>query len=131
VKTDAKILLVDHLAAMRWVMANLLHELGLEQIEHAEDGEKALAQLQQGGFDLLITDWNMPGMDGLTLLKRVREDNELSGLPVLMVASETRRNKIVEAIELGVDGYIVKPFTGPKLKAALEKILEGNWVDVD
>ncbi len=128
--TNAKILLVDHLAAMRWVIANLLREIGFERVEHAGDGQTALALLKGGGFDLMITDWNMPGMDGFTLLKTVREDGALSGLPVVMVASETRRSRILEAIELGVEGYIVKPFTAQKLKAVLEKILAGNWIDV-
>lgn len=128
--TGAKILVVDHFPAMRWVMVSFLRELGFETIEQADDGQAALGRLKQGGFDLMITDWNMPGMDGLSLLKTVREDRGLASLPVVMVANETRRARILEAVELGVDGYIVRPFTAQKLKTVLERILQGNWIDV-
>lgn len=128
--TNAKILVVDHFAAMRWVIGNLLRELGFSQIEQAADAEGALACLRAGGFDLMVTDCNLPGMDGFALLKGVREDTAFNGLSVVMIASESRRSKILEAVELGVDGYIVKPFTARKLKAVLEKLLQENWIDV-
>ena len=80
--------------------------------------------LQSGGFDFLVTDWNMPGMTGIELLKAVRADEKLKGLPVLMLTAEAKRDQIVEAAQLGVNGYVVKPFTAAALKEKIEKIFE-------
>lgn len=117
-----KILVVDDFATMRRILKHLLGEIGLNDVVEAEDGASALARLRSGGFDLVITDWNMPGMSGLELLKAIRAEPETARLPVLMVTAEAKRNQIVEAAEAGVNGYIVKPFTSQTLKDKLTKI---------
>jgi two-component system chemotaxis response regulator CheY len=102
---------------------NLLQELGYANIEEADDGATALPMLQAGNFDFLITDWNMPTMPGLALLKAVRADPKLAKIPVLMVTAEAKREQIVEAAQAGVSGYIIKPFTAATLSEKLGKIL--------
>ncbi len=119
-----KILVVDDFSTMRRIIKNLLKELGFKHIEEADDGSTALPKLREGDFDLLITDWNMPGMQGIDLLKAVRADPKLARLPVLMVTAESKREQIVEAAQAGVNGYIVKPFTAATLKEKLERIFE-------
>ncbi|MGD8208131.1 MAG: chemotaxis response regulator CheY [Chromatiales bacterium] len=119
-----KILIVDDFSTMRRIIKNLLTELGFTNTAEADDGNTALPMLQGGGFDFLITDWNMPNMPGIDLLKAVRADGKLSGLPVLLVTAEAKREQIVEAAEAGVNGYIVKPFTAETLKEKIEKIFE-------
>lgn len=119
-----KILVVDDFSTMRRIIRNLLRELGFENISEADDGSTALPALRRGGFDLLITDWNMPGMTGLELLEGVRSDPELATLPVLMVTAEAKREQIIAAAQAGVNGYIVKPFTASTLKEKLQKIFE-------
>ncbi len=124
-----KILIVDDFSTMRRIIKNLLRDLGFNNVEEADDGATALPKLKKGGFDFLVTDWNMPGMPGIELLKAVRADPELNTLPVLMVTAEAKREQIVEAAEAGVNGYVVKPFTAVNLKEKIEKIferLEGN-----
>ena len=117
-----KILIVDDFATMRKIIKNLLRDLGFENTEEADDGATALPKLQTGNFDFLITDWNMPGMKGVDLLKAVRADEKLKTLPVLMVTAEQRREQIVEAAQAGVNGYVVKPFTAAMLKEKIESI---------
>ena len=117
-----KILVVDDFATMRKIIKNLLRDLGFENTEEADDGATALPKLQAGNFDFLITDWNMPGMKGVDLLKAVRADENLKTLPVLMVTAEQRREQIVEAAQAGVNGYVVKPFTAAVLKEKIESI---------
>ena len=95
---------------------------GLFRIEEADDGKTALPMLQNGDFDFVITDWNMPGMQGIDLLKTVRADARLSKLPVLMLTAEAKREQIVEAAQAGVNGYVIKPFTAATLKEKLDKI---------
>lgn len=119
-----KILIVDDFSTMRRIIKNLLRDLGFNNTQEADDGNTALPILQAGGIDFLITDWNMPGMQGIDLLKAVRADAELSTLPVLMVTAETKREQIIEAAQAGVNGYIVKPFTAATLKEKIEKIFE-------
>lgn len=119
-----KILIVDDFSTMRRIIKNLLRDLGFTNTSEADDGITALPMLQGGGFDLLITDWNMPGMQGIDLLKNVRADENLVDLPVLMVTAEQKREQIVEAAQAGVNGYVVKPFTAQTLKEKLEKIYE-------
>jgi two-component system chemotaxis response regulator CheY len=111
-----KILIVDDFSTMRRIIKNLLRDLGFNNTQEADDGLTALPILQAGGIDFLITDWNMPGMQGIDLLKTVRADENLSTLPVLMVTAETKREQIIEAAQAGVNGYIVKPFTAATLK---------------
>jgi two-component system chemotaxis response regulator CheY len=119
-----KILIVDDFSTMRRIIKNLLRDLGFNNTQEADDGLTALPILQAGGIDFLITDWNMPGMQGIDLLKTVRADENLSTLPVLMVTAETKREQIIEAAQAGVNGYIVKPFTAATLKEKIEKIFE-------
>ncbi|MCK4708926.1 MAG: chemotaxis response regulator CheY [Gammaproteobacteria bacterium] len=121
---NMKILIVDDFSTMRRIIKNLLRDLGFNDTTEADDGQTALPMLQTGKFDFLVTDWNMPGMDGLTLLKTVRADEKLKGLPVLMVTAEAKREQIVEAAQAGVNGYVVKPFTAVTLKEKIEKIFE-------
>lgn len=121
---DMKILVVDDFSTMRRIIKNLLRDLGFTNTTEADDGSTALPMLQKGDFDFLVTDWNMPGMQGIDLLKAVREDPELASLPVLMVTAESKRDQIVEAAQAGVNGYIVKPFTAQTLKEKIEKIFE-------
>ncbi|MFN3919292.1 MAG: chemotaxis response regulator CheY [Methylohalobius sp.] len=119
-----KILVVDDFSTMRRIIKNLLRELGFTNIAEADDGQTALPKLKAGDFDLLITDWNMPGMSGIDLLRAVRADEKLANLPVLMVTAEARRDQIIAAAQAGVNGYIIKPFTAATLKEKLEKIFE-------
>lgn len=119
-----KILIVDDFSTMRRIIKNLLRDLGFTNTQEADDGNTALPMLKKGGFDFLVTDWNMPGMTGIELLQAVRADPELSSLPVLMVTAEAKREQIIRAAEAGVNGYIVKPFTANTLKEKIEKIFE-------
>ncbi|MBK1721299.1 chemotaxis response regulator CheY [Thiocystis violacea] len=119
-----KILIVDDFSTMRRIIKNLLRELGFNNTMEADDGSTALPMLKNGGFDFLVTDWNMPNMEGIALLKAVRADPMLKSLPVLMVTAEAKRDQIVEAAQAGVNGYIVKPFTAETLKEKIDKIFE-------
>ncbi len=119
-----KILIVDDFSTMRRIVKNLLRDLGFTNTHEADDGSTALPMLQQGDFDFLVTDWNMPGMEGIELLKRIRADEKLKSLPVLMVTAEAKREQIIEAAQAGVNGYVVKPFTAGTLKEKLDKIFE-------
>ena len=119
-----KILVVDDFATMRRIIKNLLRDLGFTNTKEADDGNSGLPMLQAGNFDFLITDWNMPGMTGLDLLKAVRSDPKLSKLPVLMVTAESKRDQIIEAAQAGVNGYVVKPFTAGTLEEKISKIFE-------
>ncbi len=119
-----KILIVDDFSTMIRIVKNLLRDLGFNNTSEADDGQTALPMLKSGSFDFLVTDWNMPGMDGLALLKEVRADENLSDMPVLMVTAEAKREQIVVAAEAGVNGYVVKPFTAITLKEKINKIFE-------
>jgi two-component system chemotaxis response regulator CheY len=119
-----KILVVDDFSTMRRIIKNLLRELGFNNTIEADDGRTALPILQAGGIDFLVTDWNMPGMQGIDLLKAVRADAKLSSIPVLMVTAETKREQIMIAAQAGVNGYVVKPFTAGTLKDKIDKIFE-------
>ncbi|MDO6568416.1 chemotaxis response regulator CheY [Alteromonas sp. 1_MG-2023] len=119
-----KILVVDDFSTMRRIIKNLLKDLGFANIQEADDGNTALPMLQQGDFDFVVTDWNMPGMQGIDLLRAIRADDKLKHLPVLMVTAEAKKEQIVAAAQAGVNGYVVKPFTAATLKEKLEKIFE-------
>jgi len=119
-----KILIVDDYSTMRRIIKNVLHEIGYDNTDEADDGKTALPMLQGGGYDFLITDWNMPGMQGIDLLKAVRANDKTAKLPVLLVTAEAKREQIVQAAEAGVNGYIVKPFTPETLKEKISKIFE-------
>ena len=116
------ILVVDDFSTMRRIVKNLLVEIGFSNIEEADDGKTALPILENGGIDFLVTDWNMPGMAGIDLLKAVRANPALSSLPVLMVTAEAKREQIMEAAEAGVNGYVVKPFTAETLQEKVDKV---------
>ena len=115
-------LVVDDFSTMRRIIKNLLHDLGYANVAEADDGTTALPLLKDGNFDFLITDWNMPGMPGLELLKQVRADARLGKMPVLMLTAEAKREQIVEAAQAGVSGYVIKPFTAATLKEKIDKI---------
>lgn len=126
--SECQFLVVDDFSTMRRIVANLLKELGYGKIKEAEDGEKALRLLNAGEHDapinFVVTDWNMPVMDGLHLLQKIREDRNLCHLPVLMVTAEAKKENIIAAAQAGADGYIVKPFTAATLKEKLDKIMQ-------
>jgi two-component system chemotaxis response regulator CheY len=121
--TALRFLVVDDFSTMRRIVKNFLNDLGYNNVQEADDGNTALPILKSGNIDFLITDWNMPGMPGLELLKAVRGDPALAKLPVLLLTAEAKREQIVEAAQAGVNGYVVKPFTAQTLKEKIEKIL--------
>ena len=121
---NMKILVVDDFSTMRRIIKNLLKDLGFTNIQEADDGNTALPMLQQGDFDFVVTDWNMPGMQGIDLLRAIRASDKLKHLPVLMVTAEAKKEQIVAAAQAGVNGYVVKPFTAATLKEKLDKIFE-------
>jgi two-component system chemotaxis response regulator CheY len=118
-----KFLVVDDFSTMRRIIKSVLNELGYSNVTEADDGSTALPLLRDGDFDFLITDWNMPDMPGLDLLKAVRASEKLAKLPVLMLTAEAQRDQIVAAAKAGVSGYIIKPFTADVLKKKLTAIL--------
>ena len=119
-----RILIVDDFSTMRRIVKNLLNDLGFTNTAEADDGTTALIELQKAKFDLVVTDWNMPGMAGIDLLKAIRADESLAKIPVLMVTAEAKREQIIEAAQAGVNGYIIKPFTAATLEDKLAKIFE-------
>ncbi|SAL20622.1 chemotaxis response regulator CheY [Caballeronia telluris] len=121
---NMKILVVDDFPTMRRIVRNLLKELGYSNVDEAEDGAAGLARLRGGGFDFVISDWNMPNLDGLSMLQQIRADAALSHLPVLMVTAESKKENIIAAAQAGASGYVVKPFTAATLDEKLSKILE-------
>lgn len=122
---NLKFLVVDDFSTMRRIVRNLLKELGYTNVDEAEDGVVALQKLRSGGnFQFVVTDWNMPNMTGIDLLKNIRSDATLKHLPVLMITAEAKKENIVEAAQNGASGYIVKPFTAGTLEEKLNKIFE-------
>ena len=121
---NMKILVVDDFPTMRRIVRNLLKELGFSNVDEAEDGAAGIARLRGGGFEFVISDWNMPNLDGLEMLKQIRGDAALAHLPVLMVTAESKKENIIAAAQAGASGYVVKPFTAATLDEKLQKILE-------
>ncbi|WP_372013770.1 chemotaxis response regulator CheY [Pseudoxanthomonas sp. 10H] len=121
---NMRILIVDDFSTMRRIVKNLLNDLGYSNTAEADDGHTALAALRAAPFDFVVTDWNMPGMTGIDLLRAIRADEKLKTLPVLMVTAEAKREQIIEAAQNGVNGYIIKPFTAQTLEEKLGKIFE-------
>jgi len=121
---NMKILVVDDFPTMRRIVKNLLKDLGFENVDEAEDGVDALTKLRSHPFEFVLSDWNMPNMDGLTLLQNIRADAQLAKLPVLMITAEAKKENIVAAAQAGANGYIVKPFTAATLEEKLQKIFE-------
>lgn len=121
---NLKFLVVDDFSTMRRIVRNLLKELGFANVDEAEDGVVALQMLRSGSYDFIISDWNMPNMDGLTLLQTIRADEALKKIPVLMVTAEAKKENIVAAAQAGANGYVVKPFTAATLDEKLNKIFQ-------
>jgi two-component system chemotaxis response regulator CheY len=121
---NLRFLVVDDFSTMRRIVRNLLKELGYTNVEEAEDGVEGLSKLRTGQFDFVVSDWNMPNMDGLEMLKQIRADAALSKLPVLMVTAEAKKENIIAAAQAGANGYVVKPFTAATLDEKLSKIFE-------
>jgi len=119
-----KVLVVDDMMSMRNIVKRALREIGYQNIHDAMDGEEALEKLKSGGFGLVLLDWNMPVMSGIELLRAIRADPTLQGLPVLMITAEAKMDNIMEAVQAGVSDYLVKPFSGQGLKEKLEKIFQ-------
>jgi two-component system chemotaxis response regulator CheY len=124
INRDMKILVVDDFSTMRRIVKNLLKELGFSHFDEADDGATAWPMVQTGKYDFIVSDWNMPQMTGLQLLKNVRADAKLKDTPFLLITAEAKRSQILEAAQAGVDGYIVKPFTAATLNAKIQKIFE-------
>ena len=121
---NMKILVVDDFSTMRRINKSLLRQLGYTNIEEADDGSTALQRLKQGDIDFVVSDWNMPKMEGIELLKAVRGDEKLKDTPFLMVTAESDKEKVVEAVKAGVNNYVVKPFTAETLKEKIGKIFQ-------
>lgn len=119
-----RFLVVDDFSTMRRILRNLLKELGYTNVDEAEDGVAALHKLESQPYDFVITDWNMPNMDGLTLLRKIRSNDKLKHLPVLMVTAEAKKENIIAAAQAGASGYIVKPFTAAVLAEKIDRIFE-------
>jgi two-component system chemotaxis response regulator CheY len=119
-----KFLVVDDFATMRRIVRGLLKELGFNNVDEAEDGVVALTMLKRESFDFVVSDWNMPNMTGIELLRAIRADAALSNLPVLMVTAEAKKENIIEAAKAGASGYVVKPFTAATLDEKLNKIFK-------
>ncbi|PKH26388.1 chemotaxis protein CheY [Enterobacterales bacterium CwR94] len=121
---NLRFLVVDDFTTMRRIVRGLLQEQGFNNIDEAEDGQVAWQKLQDKPFDFVITDWNMPNLDGLELLTTIRQDEGMRSLPVLMVTAEAKKENIIAAARAGANGYVVKPFTGAVLHEKLNKIFE-------
>lgn len=124
VPREMKILVVDDFSTMRRIVRNILQQLGFKNIDEAEDGRQALDRLQSGDIEMVVSDWNMPNMMGIDLLKAVRGDDKLKELPFLMVTAESQKENVIEAVQAGVSNYIVKPFTAETMEQKLELIFK-------
>lgn len=125
INRDMRILVVDDFSTMRRIVKNLLKELGFSNFTDAEDGVQAWAAIESSnGFDFIVSDWNMPNMTGIDLLRKVRADERFKSTPFLLITAEAKRSQIFEAAEAGVNGYIVKPFTAATLNEKIQKIFE-------
>lgn len=123
-QSNLKFLVVDDFATMRRIIRNLLKELGFNNVDEAEDGVNALQKLRNEQFDFVVSDWNMPNMTGIDLLRSIRADENLKRLPVLMVTAEAKKENIIAAAQAGASGYVVKPFTAATLDEKLKKIFQ-------
>lgn len=122
IRQDMNILVVDDFSTMRSIVKDLLRELGFSRFEEAEDGVRAWMMIQSGHYDFIVSDWNMPNMTGLELLKRVRNDSAVKHIPFLLISAEAKKSQIIEATEEGVNDYIVKPFTAATLNEKIHSI---------
>lgn len=124
VDPNMKVMVVDDMSTMRRIVKNILKQLGFVNVEEAENGQEALTKMRAGGFGFVISDWNMPVMSGIELLKAIRADETLKSIPVLMVTAEAQKENIIEAVQAGVSNYIVKPFTAEVLQEKMNKIFK-------
>jgi len=122
VDTSMKVLVVDDFATMRRIVKGVLKQLGFSDIIEAENGTSALDELKKEKVGLIVSDWNMPKMTGLDLLKAVREDERLKAIPFIMVTAEGQKENVLEAVKAGVSNYIVKPFTPETFNEKLQKV---------
>jgi two-component system chemotaxis response regulator CheY len=121
---NMKILIVDDMATMRRIVKNILKQLGFPNVEEAENGQDGLQKLRSDTFGFVVSDWNMPVMNGIDLLRAIRADDKLKATPVLMVTAEAQQANLVEAIQAGVSNYIVKPFTAETMQEKMAKIFK-------
>jgi two-component system chemotaxis response regulator CheY len=124
--SNLKFLVVDDFATMRRIIRNLLKELGFSNVDEAEDGISALQKLRAERYDFVVSDWNMPNMTGIDLLRNIRADEQLKSLPVLMVTAEAKKENIIAAAQAGASGYVVKPFTAATLDEKLKKVFQST-----
>lgn len=121
---NIKILVVDDFPTMRRIVRNLLKELEFVNVDEAEDGAAGLEKVRSGNYGFVVSDWNMPNMDGLAMLQAIRADPLFAKLPVLMVTAEAKKENIIAAAKAGANGYVVKPFTAITLEEKITKIFE-------
>ena len=124
VDKNIKILVVDDFPTMRRIVRNLLKELEFVNVDEAEDGAAGLEKVRNGNYGFVVSDWNMPNMDGLAMLQAIRADPAFTKLPVLMVTAEAKKENIIAAAQAGANGYVVKPFTAVTLEEKITKIFE-------
>ena len=122
---NMKVLIVDDFATMRRILRNILKQIGFTNITEADDGSTALKELKKEKYDLILSDWNMPEMPGIDLLNAIRADDELKGIPFVMITAEAQKDNIVGAVKAGVSSYIVKPFTAETISDKLKKVFGG------
>ncbi len=121
---NMKIMVVDDMSTMRRIVKNVLKQIGFTNIEEAENGKDAFEKIKQGGFGFVVSDWNMPVMTGIDLLRAIRADEALKTLPVMLVTAEAQKENIIEAVQAGVSNYIVKPFTAEQIQEKINKIFK-------
>jgi two-component system chemotaxis response regulator CheY len=122
---NMKVLIVDDFATMRRILRNILKQIGFTDINEADDGSTALKELKKEKYDLILSDWNMPEMPGLDLLNAIRADDELKGIPFVMITAEAQKDNIIGAVKAGVNSYVVKPFTAETIGEKLKKVFGG------
>lgn len=122
---NMNVLVVDDFATMRRIIKNVLKQIGFTNISEADDGKSALKVLTDETFDLILCDWNMPEMSGIELLGKMKSDDQLKGIPFVMITAETKKDNIIEAVKAGVSNYIVKPFTAEIVEEKLKKVFKG------
>ncbi len=121
---NMKILVVDDMVTMRKIVKNILKQLGFANTDEAENGEEGLQKLRGGSYNFVVSDWNMPVMTGIEMLRAIRADEKLKSIPVLMVTAEAQQSNLIEAVQAGVSNYIVKPFTAETMQEKIGKIFK-------
>ena len=121
---NMKILVVDDMSTMRRIVKNILKQLGFNNLEEAENGQEALTKLKADTYGFVVSDWNMPIMMGIDMLRAIRADEKLKTIPVLMVTAEAQKENLMEAVQAGVSNYVVKPFTAETMQEKINKIFK-------